>query len=146
MLHHGRASEAINELKKALEIYPDLHNAHNDLGLALMESNQLDAAVEEFKKAIEIDPGNNVPHRNLSVTFYKKKQFSLAVTEAKTAYSLAPENPDIVKNLLLILQHQGAEFYRVGNRAGLIQILQEMLALDPNNVGFRDDLAILTRK
>ena len=50
--------QADSASKKALQLDPDLAEAHSARGLAFSLSKQYDAAMNEFEKAILLDPKN----------------------------------------------------------------------------------------
>src|SRR6185295_10889274 len=49
---HGDMNEAVKEFQKAIEIDPKYVRGHNNLGVALMRSNRLDAAAAELRVAL----------------------------------------------------------------------------------------------
>jgi len=48
--------QALSASRKALDLDPDLPEAHASLGLALAQNNQFEEAVKEFETAIQLDP------------------------------------------------------------------------------------------
>jgi tetratricopeptide (TPR) repeat protein len=53
-----KTEQAINEYKKALDIYKDYGDAHYYLGLAYLKLNNVAAARTSFKEAVRIIPEN----------------------------------------------------------------------------------------
>lgn len=49
---------AIEDLRRALELQPDFAQAHNRLGVSLLQNGQLAEAAKEFRRAIEQQAGN----------------------------------------------------------------------------------------
>ncbi|RRJ95917.1 tetratricopeptide repeat protein [Opitutaceae bacterium TAV4] len=54
----GRLEEAIAACRQAVQLNPALPDAHKDLGLVLLENDQLDEAAAAFVRAGELAPGN----------------------------------------------------------------------------------------
>ncbi len=52
----GLLDQAVPSYRLAIEINPDLYQAHNNLALALQELGQLDSATASYRRAIEIKP------------------------------------------------------------------------------------------
>src|SRR5579863_2180347 len=62
--------EAIQHLKRAVEIDPTMARAYDNLGLCYYYENQNDLAVSSYEKAIELDRGHPSPwpYLNLAIT------------------------------------------------------------------------------
>jgi tetratricopeptide (TPR) repeat protein len=58
LLRMDNFSDAIEPLKKAVELAPGLSHAHALLGTAFQYTGQTPDAVTEYKKAVELDPDN----------------------------------------------------------------------------------------
>src|SRR3990172_6502343 len=54
-LDQGRVDEAIASLRQAIELQPDMVEAHSSLGRALHAKGELDEAIASYRKAIEVD-------------------------------------------------------------------------------------------
>lgn len=54
LILNGEYAEAIMRLREAIRIRPDLASSHYKLGVALLNSGQLDSAVSEFNSAIDL--------------------------------------------------------------------------------------------
>ncbi len=52
----GQVDEAIAHFQKALEIKPDVAEAHYNLGGVLASRGQVDEAIAHYQKALEIEP------------------------------------------------------------------------------------------
>ncbi len=61
----GRHAEALNELKKAMDLIKDDPVIREHLGDTYFKLGNHTAAVEQWKKALEIDPGNPRVHERL---------------------------------------------------------------------------------
>ena len=80
-------------LERALQIYPDCMEAHNNLGSRYVELSEYEKAVSEFRKASEINPRVIQPVSNLSVALFLLKRYTEAEAAARRALSLDPRNP-----------------------------------------------------
>jgi Flp pilus assembly protein TadD len=58
----GRCDEAIQEIRKALELDPEFGYAHSNLGLALELKGDLPGAIAEFRRAHQLngDPESGI--------------------------------------------------------------------------------------
>ncbi|MEP9411007.1 MAG: tetratricopeptide repeat protein [Candidatus Brocadia sp.] len=63
--------EAFAACRKALEINPDLEDAHYFLGVCYYKKNMIDEAIAAFKKVIQLNPKSEKAH-NLLFTIYDK--------------------------------------------------------------------------
>jgi Flp pilus assembly protein TadD len=61
------ADEAIKEFREAIALDPDLADAHNNLGIALIAKDRVDEAIEAYREAIELDPENEDFTQNLEI-------------------------------------------------------------------------------
>ena len=61
-----QGSEAIRLATQAVQLAPDLAEAHQGLGRALHISLRLDEAAGEYKRALELDPASKSPRRGLA--------------------------------------------------------------------------------
>ncbi len=61
-----QGGEAIRLATQAVQLAPDLAEAHQGLGLALHISLRLDEAAAEYKRALELDPNSKAARRSLA--------------------------------------------------------------------------------
>ncbi len=84
----GKVDEGIAQLNNALAIAPNFAQAHNNLGIALMQGKKdFNAAEKEFSKALVIAPNYGDAKQNLGVSLFLQKKYA----DASSAFS------DIVK-------------------------------------------------
>ena len=81
----GDRKKAIEELDKALEIYPNFMSALNQLGVQYMELRQWEKATEALRKAIKISPDAFYPHLNYGIVLVQVKKFKDAAFELQFA-------------------------------------------------------------
>ena len=56
-------------MKKAIEIYPNFPEAHNNLGNTLKRKGKLSEAIEHYLKAIMLNPDLGAPHNGLGQAY-----------------------------------------------------------------------------
>jgi tetratricopeptide (TPR) repeat protein len=89
----GRIPDAMSEYQKALRIYPDYADAHNNLGAILLQSGHAPEAIAEYRAAVRIDPDYPDAHSNLGGALSQiPGQLPAAIAELETAVRLDPEN------------------------------------------------------
>ena len=92
-LKSGDVRSSARHLGKAIQIYPDCLEAHNNLGARYIELEEYEKAAAEFQKAIAIDPRVVQPLSNLSVAFFLQQRYGDAEAAARRALSVAPQHP-----------------------------------------------------
>jgi len=76
-LHHlKRDKESEVEYRKAIALYPNLPEAHNNLGVLLHDLKRYGDAEESYRNAIELDPDYATAQKNLSILLrdFKEKR------------------------------------------------------------------------
>lgn len=74
----------------AIEINPFNSLAHNNLGNALLDKEELNAAFREFNEAVRIDPNNSDAWNNLGVTYGKVGRNGEAIEAYLQAQTINP--------------------------------------------------------
>jgi protein O-mannosyl-transferase len=89
----GRIPDAISEYQRAVRIYPNYAEAHNNLGAILLQSGRTTEAVAEYQAAVRIDPDYPDAHSNLGGALSRMPGRQMeAIAELETAVRLDPEN------------------------------------------------------
>ena len=97
----GRLEEATSECLKAIEVDPDFGNPYNDIGVYLMQQDQLDEAIpwlQKAKQAKRYEP-KQFPYMNLGRIYLKQAQWWEALREFEGAVRVAPEDAGARKAL-----------------------------------------------
>jgi tetratricopeptide (TPR) repeat protein len=81
----GDPKKAIEDLNKALEIYPNFMAALNQLGVQYMEVKEWGKAVEALRKAIGIAPEAFHPRLNYGIVLLQLKDYKAAAAELSIA-------------------------------------------------------------
>ena len=116
---------------KAIELDPDLAEAHASLGLMLMNYD-LDwrGAERELRRAIEINPGYAQAHHWLAIPFSNLAKIDDMISEMTAALQLDPLSP-AVKNAAAL------NFLLAGRYDEVLRFSEKTLELSPRNRGGR---------
>lgn len=98
--------QSIEHLQKAIELHPDYLEAHNNLGVRHMQTNDFERAAAEFRRAAEIDPGSLFAQTNLSLALTTLKQYRESEMAARRALASNPDYPQARYALGLTLAAQ----------------------------------------
>ncbi|MBW2618727.1 MAG: tetratricopeptide repeat protein, partial [Deltaproteobacteria bacterium] len=74
----GRTEEAVEALKRAVELEPRLTLAHVNLGQVYLAENLLEEARRSFEKVLELQPDQTVAQYNLAVIHHRLGQSAQA--------------------------------------------------------------------
>jgi serine/threonine protein kinase/tetratricopeptide (TPR) repeat protein len=116
--------QAIETEKRALELDPDLADAHAWLGTGLLSLGRVDEAIAEINDAIRLEPENGPAHQGLARAYWVGKgDFAAAIPEFERAIELNPEAGYSYLQLGLLLAWEGryAEAEEVCKRAVELQ-------------------------
>jgi tetratricopeptide (TPR) repeat protein len=91
-LRSGDVRSSAVHLERALQIYPQSLEAHNNLGSRYIELHEYEKAAAQFQKAIDIDPRVMQPFNNLSVAFFLLQRYPEAEAAVRRARDLDPHN------------------------------------------------------
>jgi predicted O-linked N-acetylglucosamine transferase (SPINDLY family) len=103
----GRATDALDCMRKAAALSPDDAEIHNNLGVTLQALNRLDEAEASQRQAISLRPNYIEAHYNLGLTLQKLIRLSEAESSYKHAIKLQPSHAEAHNNVGVILQSQG---------------------------------------
>ena len=87
-----KPAKAIEELEKAIRIYPAYRDAHCNLGVQYARLNRLADAQAEFQKALDIGPPAGPIYANLALTYVASGNLDAAVGYAHKALHIQPDN------------------------------------------------------
>lgn len=88
----GDLRSSTRHLEKALQIYPEYLDAHNNLGAQYIELNEYEKAAVELQKAIQMNPQAAQPFNNLSVALFHLKRYEEAEAAARRGLALNPQH------------------------------------------------------
>jgi tetratricopeptide (TPR) repeat protein len=110
--------------RRALSINPQLPDAHDWLGSALLTLGRVDEAIVAIKEAIRLDPESDQAHQGLARAYWVGKgDFAAAIPEFERSIELNPEAGYSYLQLGLLLAWEGRyeEAERVCKRAVELQ-------------------------
>jgi tetratricopeptide (TPR) repeat protein/predicted Ser/Thr protein kinase len=94
--------------RRAIEIDPELVDAHTYLANGLLGLGRVDEAIAAAREAIRIDPANGQPHQALARAYWVGKgDFALAIPAFERAIALNPEAGYSYLQLGLLLSWEG---------------------------------------
>jgi TolB-like protein/tRNA A-37 threonylcarbamoyl transferase component Bud32/Flp pilus assembly protein TadD len=86
-----RHQEAVNDLKKAIAMQPNLDHAYNRLGTILAHTGQIQQALEAYKVARRINP-QNLGHYNIVQAYIWGGEYEQAAGELEAFHQAKPGN------------------------------------------------------
>jgi TolB-like protein/Flp pilus assembly protein TadD len=89
----GRLDEALQEMKKALELEPASLVMNTFMGATLYYAGRYDEAIDQCRRTIEMDPTFAVAHWHLGLAYEQKQVFDAAIEEFQRAISLSGGSP-----------------------------------------------------
>jgi len=99
-LQMHRAEEAIDALKKAIELNPDIVQAWSNLINAYLQKEDVEKAIETGEKLVKIAPDFALGQNNLAFAYYMQENFKKAIKHLDKAVSLGFDaHPDFWKKL-----------------------------------------------
>jgi eukaryotic-like serine/threonine-protein kinase len=94
-LESGNNSQAIKELQRIVERYPDEKGAFNFLGgIYCFTLGQYKQGITALQKAIEIDPLSKLPYNSLAYAYNSIGDFEKSLWAINKYISLAPDEPN----------------------------------------------------
>jgi Flp pilus assembly protein TadD len=93
LLKRGRTQEAIEELKRAIGIFPEYIKAYNDLGVAYIKLDRIEEAIRALEKSAELDPGAFNPRLNLGIANVRRQDFARAEPHLRLAAAIDASAP-----------------------------------------------------
>jgi Tfp pilus assembly protein PilF len=81
----NETDKAIDQLKRAVELYPNFGLALNELGVQYMKKGELDKAADVLLRVIRISPDASEPSLNYGICLLQQKQFGQAETQLRDA-------------------------------------------------------------
>jgi tetratricopeptide (TPR) repeat protein len=102
----GRHELAVDHLRAALQIKPDLAAAHNNLGNVLVLMGRLPEAVDSFASAVRCKPDFAAAHSNFGNALRELGRLDEAIASLREAVRLSPDSAAARDNLRLALEAQ----------------------------------------
>ena len=78
-------SEKIDLLKYSLELSPDNHFSHNNLGNAFIDTGDINAAISSYQQAIKYKPDYPEAYYNLAIVLKEQGDINAAISSYQQA-------------------------------------------------------------
>lgn len=135
LLKKNQYAAAVVEWSKALELEPDEAPAHNNLGLALVETGKVEEGMEHYRRALELSPGYPEAHNNLGSALVRGRRLPEAVGQFENALESNPDHARAHVNL-------GAALAQMGRIDEALPHLQRALELLPDDAEAHTNLGL----
>jgi DNA-binding winged helix-turn-helix (wHTH) protein/Tfp pilus assembly protein PilF len=89
----GRPEEALQEMKRALDLEPTSLVMNTFMGATLYFAARYDEAIEQCRRTIEMDPNFAIAHWHLGLAYEQKDMFDEAIVEFQKATALSGGSP-----------------------------------------------------
>ena len=89
----GRPEEALQEMKRALELEPTSLVMNTFMGATFYFAGRFDEAIEQCRRTIEMDPNFAAAHWHLGLAYEQKGLFDDAIAEFQRASTLSGGSP-----------------------------------------------------
>ena len=133
-LEYWRNSETL--YRHAIAVTKNNYIAYNNLGIVLMEQDQIDEAISQYREAIRMNPDFAYAHNNLGRALDKKGQTDEAISQFQEAIRLAPDDIEARNNLGVALNEEG----RISEA---LNQFRENIRLEPNDADAHNDLGVI---
>ena len=91
--------KALEEFKKASEIYPDYPDAWQQLGLAYFRLGNNQLSLQSYEKALKLNPSEATTYGNMGIIFFQKGDIAKAIGLYQEAIKLDANYADAYLNL-----------------------------------------------
>jgi serine/threonine protein kinase/tetratricopeptide (TPR) repeat protein len=122
----GKYTQAVTELKRALELAPNSDEAYRNLGDAYKASGQSDEAIATYQKAVDANAYNWLNHLALGKAYWEFGDNAKALLEFQKVTELAPDNPMGYGDI-------GGVYLREGKWSEAIPHFQKALSISPDS-------------
>ena len=103
----GRKAEGFANLRRAIELRPDMPHYHANLGVRLLEQRQAEEAATSLRRAIALQPDVGSHHYNLGNALLQLQRWPEAVEAYRRSLASQPENQACELQLGLALHAAG---------------------------------------
>lgn len=84
---NGLCKAAIEELQKAISVYPQFVMAFNEMGVQHIRLGEFPSALEDFRHALKLEPTASIPQLNYGIVLVLEKRYQEAEKELRKAVS-----------------------------------------------------------
>ncbi|HQF82418.1 MAG TPA: tetratricopeptide repeat protein, partial [Candidatus Syntrophosphaera thermopropionivorans] len=127
---------AIIELKKVLDINPNVIDAYIGIGLCYKGQSRFNNAIESFQKAIQIAPTNPGVHEvynYIGLCYLEQNRFDEAIEYFNKALQIDVNNPIYLENIALVYNNKGVMLNDSGKYDEALSYFEQSLRFSPHN-------------
>ena len=128
--------QAVAHFDKAVQLNPNLGQAHFNLGLAMKERGDLEASLYYLSRAGQLLPDNYEVHLELAAALRAVDRFEEAIAHYQAALILRPQSIDVHNDL-------GVLYAQIGLLTDAEARFDAALSLDLNNLSALSNLAMV---
>ncbi len=152
LLATGDPRAAATELRRSLQLNPDMPKVHMTLGMALTQFNQIDDAIEEFNAVLKVDPQSVTALDWLGKSLISQQRYSAAIAVLKNgppdevlqmdrvvAYSKSGDNTQAIQLLLQMAEERPSSAVP---HSGLATVYTEQRRYQDAAREFQEDLRL----
>ena len=107
-IQRGRPGDALEKIRRALEINPSAAAYHGNLGTALQALGRFDEAARAYSEAVRIDASYADAHNNLGALYEKCGRYPDAVASYRAALAVRADFVEALGNLGQLLRRAGS--------------------------------------
>jgi cytochrome c-type biogenesis protein CcmH/NrfG len=104
----GNTEAAVENMRKAIQIFPEYFDAHLHLGNTFLKADQFKDAIAELDRAREINPNDERAYQSFGLLLMRQRNYAVAVAIFAEAARLNPANPMNAVMRATALIHQAA--------------------------------------
>ena len=93
LAEEGKTEAAIENMRKAVQIFPQYFDGHLQLGNTFLKLDQFNDAIAELDRAREINPNDERAYQSFGLLLMKQRNYAVAVAVFAEAGRLNPSNP-----------------------------------------------------
>jgi tetratricopeptide (TPR) repeat protein len=99
----GRAEEALDRLRRVVELAPDYPGPHSVLGGLLLGQDRDEEAIAAYRQALRVNPSNAADHANLGLLLARAGRAEEALAQYRRALGLRPDQTGWMADLAWLL-------------------------------------------
>ena len=126
LINKKKYIEAINTLKKLINIDPTNDKYFYQLGKIHRKIDQFEIAINYLEKTIQINPKNHIAYNEMGICYSKLEKFELAINCFKKAINFKKNDSSYLNNL-------GNEFINIEKYNDAIESFKKAIAIQPSN-------------
>ena len=105
MLKRGQFERSIEIYSEVALAFPRLPEAHNNLGVALRASGEINQAIKSYQKAIKLDPNYMIARKNLARAFWQTEKIEEALDNYIFLLKKSDVDSQVVSEAIYSISH-----------------------------------------